>query len=306
MRRVLCFAAATAACGAPSGGAFESDGRVCPALGDLVITELAIRGVSYVEVYNTTARVLSLDDVALSVAGSGAPRRVETSGEVAAGDYRVVPVAALADAGGVVALACDDRMLDEVRYSAAESDVWALDGANPPDAAANDIVDNWCGQPGTAGGGNAPCGNRVCDGAAKPRRGELLVNEVMRDPVGADADGEWVELYVAADASVTLDGLVVEEVASSTRRFSLVAPPCFEVEPRTLVVLPLGGEEEPRLVRGSGLFNDDAVLTLRVDGALIDRADITCGRAGTSCAWVDDTWCETTNPTPGKENHCAP
>ncbi|HSI06482.1 MAG TPA: hypothetical protein VLC93_18485 [Myxococcota bacterium] len=303
MRLVLFVALTFIACGAPAGDELDD---TCPAAGGLVITELAIRGASYIEFYNTAARAFALEAVSLSVAGSGAARNVEVSGDIAAGRYRALPVTTLADAGGVVAIACDERVIDEVRYGAAKSDVWALDGAKPPDATDNDLAANWCGQAGSAGGANPPCAASVCESGVKPRYGDLLVNEVMRDPEGADAEGEWIELYVAADSAITLDGLEIEEVATSTRKLGIVAPPCFAVEPRTLVLLPLGGDREPRLVRGSGLFNDDAELTLRVDGVVVDRVEIACGRSGTSCAWVDDAWCEATTPTPGEENSCAP
>ncbi len=291
-----------AGCGVPGGDALES---TCPASGALVITELAIRGSSYVEVYNGGHEEVALDALTILVAGSGAPREVAARGRIGPGRYGVVAVTSLADAGGTVSLACDGRLIDEAKYSAVKGEVLALDGARPPDAVWNDLAEHWCAQPGSAGGANAACDVAVCSTGRAPKRGDLLVNEVMRDPAGADEEGEWIELYVAADGDVLLDGLEIEEVASSTRKFTLVAEPCFTAESRTLVVLPLGGKESPRLVRGSGLFNDTAKMTVRVGGVVIDQVAITCGRNGTSCAWVDDAWCESHTPTPGEDNACA-
>ncbi len=299
--RIL-LAVALTSCAPPP----DARDTTCPPPGALVITELAIRGSSYIELYNGSSQTLDLSTLTISVTGSGAPRNVDTSASIAPNRYQAVPVATLADAGGAVAIACDGGTIDEARYGPTKGDVWALDGSKPPDALLNDLSDSWCDQLGSAGGPNLPCGAAACEGASRPRSGDLLVNEVMRDPEGADAEGEWIELYVAADDPVTLNGLEVEEVATSTRKFALVAPPCATVEPRALVVLPLGGDADVRLVRGSGLFNDAAKLTLRLDGVVIDEVDVACGRAGSSCAWVDDAWCETSEPTPGEDNSCAP
>lgn len=292
-------------CGGPVSGDALNGTDACPSAGAVVITELAIRGSEYVELFNSGREGVELATLDLSVAGSGAPREVHINGRVGAGRYTAVPVSALADGGGTVEVSCAGRLVDVVRYGRAESDVIGLDGAQQPDAAFNDAPESWCAQPGTAGGANPACGAAACTRGEAPARGDVVVNEVMRDPAGADTGREWLELRNVSNDVMVLDGLVVEEVASSTRRFTLVAPSCFTVEPGALVVLVVGGKEPPALTLGGGLFNDRCTLRLRISEIVLDEVEIDCGRNGSSCALVDERWCEAATPTPGEENVCA-
>jgi hypothetical protein len=137
--------------------------------------------------------------------------------------------------GGRVTLRCDVIEVDAVTYPAAAPGVAVgMDGARVPDAVANDEVARWCaasqgfapdllGSPGAsnevcAGAPDVPPAPDSCeeDGAVRaivaPAIGDLVITEIMPNPEAVpDAQGEWLELYVARD--VDLNGLTVSAEA---------------------------------------------------------------------------------------------
>jgi hypothetical protein len=86
----------------------------------------------------------------------------------------------------------------------------------------------------------ARCVGGACSStpARPPRRGELFVVEVMRNPEAvADDQGEWFELYNSADAPLQLGGLLWTD--ENSNRFTIPASPGL--------IIPAGG----RLVLGN-------------------------------------------------------
>jgi hypothetical protein len=195
-------------------GGFGGDAPCSVAAGELVITELGVRGDSYVEIYGDVATDLAA--LSLSVAGSGAARASPLSGRIAAGEYLTQPVRALADGGGALTLSCGSAVVDIVSYAAVKSAVVALDGSVSPDATANDDLSLWCAQVGTPGGPNDPCMGSDCSGRP-PDVGELVIAGVFANPEGVDAGLEWVRLYVTADDEVSLAGLTLVHTQADGR-----------------------------------------------------------------------------------------
>src|SRR5690349_2823438 len=100
-------------------GGFAADAPCAVGAGELVITELGVRGDSYVEIYASVAADLAA--LTLSVAGSGAAHAASISGHIVAGEYLTQPVRTLADGGGALTLSCGTSVIDAVSYVAVKS-----------------------------------------------------------------------------------------------------------------------------------------------------------------------------------------
>ncbi|MEZ4235606.1 MAG: lamin tail domain-containing protein [Myxococcota bacterium] len=131
-----------------------------------------------------------------------------------------------------------------------------------------------------------------CDGAdatSLPARalspGDVLVTEVLRDPIGVPSDlGEWFEITSQRDEPVDLMGVEVTDGVSDT--FLVTLP--LVVPPRGVVVLA-GGDDparnggvtpDLRWPAGFGLGNGEDRISLRVAGVVIDEVawDVTWPR----------------------------
>ena len=58
---------------------------------------------------------------------------------------------------------------------------------------------------------------------AKAVSTSLVINEIMYDPVGNEADGEWVEIYVQSSPG-DLSGWTLSDTAGTTYTFSSFIP----------------------------------------------------------------------------------
>ncbi|WP_338871553.1 hypothetical protein [Myxococcus stipitatus] len=209
---------------------------------------------------------------------------------------------ALGNTSGRLGLRCGSRVIDEVALSApAKSGVArVLDGRLWPDSAGNDDPARWCdvtsgsgvsgafqGSPGVA---NAPCaagdgGVSGVNGATClpmgavsprevkwPRAGELVVTEVMANPLGDDTLGEWVE--VMATVPVDLNEL---SIGSDTTVTKLQAPHClslpaggYAVLARRMDAVLNGGLPTPVASFGVDLRNAGGVVQVRAGEVLVD------------------------------------
>ena len=106
--------------------------------------------------------------------------------------------------------------------------------------------------------------------------GDVLITEIMADPVVADADGEWFELYNATDRALDLAGLAVE--GDGDAGFVLGAP--LVVGPGEAVVLAAnaivadnGGFGVDRAYDPADLGLDGTAdrLAIRSGGVLVDE-----------------------------------
>jgi hypothetical protein len=106
-----------------------------------------------------------------------------------------------------------------------------------------------------------------------PRHPHVVINEVLANPAGPDATGEWIELANDADEPVALDGFELQDAGGvvtlpaarlEPRELVLLVGPDFAPDP-TLDVLPAAGTRVVRLAElgRAGLSNAGESLRLR-------------------------------------------
>ena len=169
----------------------------------------------------------------------------------------------LTNSDGLLRLGYGEQVLDGISWGSASAGVSSALEPSLTDPDHNDDQQYWCagetpygdGDLGSPGAANASCGispEGQCfeDGALRdsvpPQPGELIITEFMPDPDAvADADGEWFELYVAAD--VDLNRLQVGKTVGEVE-FSLPGGDCLPVAAGTHVVF--AAELDPALNGG--------------------------------------------------------
>jgi len=158
--------------------------------------------------------------------------------------------------------------------------------------------------------------------ASAPARADVVLNEVLYDPAGADEGGEWVELWNADPVPRSLDGIAIE-AADGSRPDAWVSvyrgapadtiPPHapFLIRSDALSTSLQNGPDALRLIR------DGSVLDLLGYGALDAAAlyegapapDAASGHSlarradGAGDGRNADDWEEEPSPTPGRANH---
>ncbi|WP_245772090.1 lamin tail domain-containing protein [Myxococcus fulvus] len=219
---------------------------------------------------------------------------------------------ALGNASGRLGLRCGSRVMDEVPLTAPSKSGVArvYDGRLVPDSAGNDDPTRWCDSVGSTVGGsfqgspgaaNALCaptegasggdgGVEKCsllDGLAArpvrwPRVGELVITELMVNPIGDDTSAEWVE--VLALAPVDLNGLTVGSDTVGTRLqgtqcLSLPAGGYALLARRAEAVLN-GGLPTPLATFGVDLRNSGGVVRVRAGEVVVDAVEYGPAREG--------------------------
>jgi hypothetical protein len=125
--------------------------------------------------------------------------------------------------------------------------------------------------------------------AAQP--GQVLINEIMANPVGTDTGTEWVELSNLADVSLPIGGMTVVRASGST-----------------LLTVPAGTTIEAHgykrfMASGSIVNGGDTLLlklgTLVYDQATYDAAGVE-GQSWNRISLTEGTWSDT--PTPDAAN----
>ncbi len=119
----------------------------------------------------------------------------------------------------------------------------------------------------------------------------LKLNELLPDPVGDDASGEWIELYNNSDQAILLTGVTIQD--SSTSHFTL-SNDSIEAHQYLLI---------NRAQSGIALNNSDDAVTLRDPaGNQIDTISYSGSNEGWSWAMIDGGWRWSRLPTPGAVN----
>ncbi|NTX09918.1 hypothetical protein HUA76_03880 [Myxococcus sp. CA056] len=263
---------------------------------------------------------------------------------------------ALGNTSGRLGVRCGERVIDEVSLSApAKSGVArGYDGRLVPDSAGNDDPARWCdgagsdvagvsqGSPGTA---NPPCapaegaseengstetclslGSQVPREVKRPRAGELVITELMVNPLGDDTVGEWVE--VLATAPVDLNGLTLGTDTTSTKVqgancLSLPSGGYAVLARRSEAVLN-GGLPAPVATFGVDLRNTGGVVQVRAGEVLVDAVaygaaedgvaiQVSAGMTNASSNDSADVWCRASEAygsrgnlgTPGRANRAC-
>ncbi|RMF17937.1 MAG: hypothetical protein D6761_03505, partial [Candidatus Dadabacteria bacterium] len=201
--------------------------------GQVQITELMIDGRGrdpdgeYIELRNRADQTTDLLGCTIGVDGQRplvfgplplGPDQIAVLARPAAGITRAVasPPFTLGNTGGLLALRCGDRLIDQVSW---RQGIWPIDaavswqrGINVPATAPADprhwcpSTSIWSGGLGSPGLANTPCPLPV---APAPTSGQVIVNEIMHSPTGPDSDGEYVELWNISNQTVDLLGCLL-------------------------------------------------------------------------------------------------
>lgn len=132
------------------------------------------------------------------------------------------------------------------------------------------------------GNGPAPL---VCDDAAGSG---VVINELMPDPPGGDADNEWVELYNDGNSAVDISGWGIAAGTSSFGEPSVIGAG-FVLQPGAFFVIGQSQATTPDAIAGFSLgnaSNADGVQLVDCNGGV---ADTVIYGTDNSDGWVDDT-----------------
>lgn len=342
----------------------EDDGGSCDLLaGDLVISEIVAdvegqdKGLEWFEIYNASSSAIQLEGRTLVYSkADGTGRKTHTIArdlEIPAGGYITVgsvldeiaqtgeqldygygeDLGEFGNAGGYLAIECDDDVVDEAYYvDAVPTASRVFDGSQVPDAAANDFLDSWCdsrtelspGFAATPGAANDVCGSQTgCTigeqsvEVLRPAPGDLVITEVMPNPeLVGDELGEWFEIRSLATAEFHLNGVEIGRSLADDGEETIAAAECIVIAPGSYAVVAAdadamvnGGIPAEAIVwqTGISLTNTDGSLWLGLDGELLDA--VTWGSAGAGEATqldpdfadptandVLDNWCDATTP----------
>ena len=216
-------------------------------------------------------------------------------------------------------------------------------------AGANDTPEAYCsassaapaGSPGSA---NGLCGTSSCreQGVARTTRwaakGELIVSEVFArssrpNPPGGGRD--WLELHVAGDRELDLNGLTItstSRTSGASVQVTLASEECLSVAPGSYPVVAYsldpaatGGVAAIYAAPVLALANEAPLyVELRYDETLVDRAEVPAAKQGYAAALapaamtaaandVESAFCFSSaafvfdeQGTPGRPNLCGP
>ncbi len=124
----------------------------------------------------------------------------------------------------------------------------------------------------------------------------IIINELMPNPTGSQASGEWIELYNGSNEIVNLKNWVLEDIAGTTHKYVIV---------KDLIINPLDYVVIFRSQSGITLNDSgDGVALYQPNGNLLYQTpEFT--NADDNIAWArgpDGSWSWTTTPTPQAEN----
>lgn len=121
----------------------------------------------------------------------------------------------------------------------------------------------------------------------------VRVSELLPDPAGDDADGEWIELYNAGSAAADLSGWQLDDGVGGSKPYAING-----------VIVPSGGYRVfPRPDTGLALNNsNDGARLLAPDGKAVSEIAYGTVTAGAAYASVNGKWQWTLAATPGEAN----
>ncbi|MFA4830729.1 MAG: lamin tail domain-containing protein [Patescibacteria group bacterium] len=293
----------------PAGGG----GALLPSFnpGSLVINELvsdpADDAEEFVEIFNTTGSMIALDSWWIE---DGSETKTALAGSVAAKGYFVIeePKGSLNNSGDIVKIFDPSgKEIDSVTYGTWDDGNLADNAPVPADPTSlirkvngqdsnNDYYDFVLTATITSGRANiitntTPEGKTVAP-ATMPTN--VVINELLPNPAGADDDGEWIELKNTGAETINLAGWKLGD--SSSKRYTI-----------TQGTLSAGGFIVfKRSMTGIALNNTggDEIALYGASGAVADKIRYT-GSAGENESYArrdDNSWAWTVKSTPGTKN----
>jgi len=124
---------------------------------------------------------------------------------------------------------------------------------------------------------------------------QIILNEILPNPIGADKDGEWIELYNSGDKKVNLKGWILATSAKTSGKQYIFAGDNF-FEAKSYLAIK-------RSESGLVLANESGKVSLIWPPEKI-MSEVSYGAAkeGKSYAFVNNAWQWADAPTPGQEN----
>lgn len=122
----------------------------------------------------------------------------------------------------------------------------------------------------------------------------VIISELLPNPIGPDAEGEFIELYNPNNHSINLKGWQMDDAEGGSRPYVI----------KDLVIPAYGFAVLGRKLTGLALNNDhDSVRLFNDRGQLVDSVDYNGAKEGLAYALgVDLSWQWTSQPTPGAAN----
>jgi hypothetical protein len=271
------------ACGGNFCGPGLLDGR-------LVVNEIVPGAAGFIELRGDANIGLGLVMVEVLAADGSLAEEIDVEGSTDAAGFISFTTSAMANAGGTVLVRdCEDRVVDALAWGTGTS----LQGEGPAAPAPgagqglgrcpgatlaavdtnNNAADFALVDAPTRGAPNSGfvdperCGLAACD--PDSLRGRVLINEVLPDPVGADAGKEWVELRGVPGLSVA--GAELFFVNGADGRERLLSTLSGRIRDDGLYVIGTD-DDEARLPGGAtgDIQNDNESIYLACGGEVID------------------------------------
>ncbi|MCO4770280.1 MAG: lamin tail domain-containing protein [Deltaproteobacteria bacterium] len=288
----------------------DDDDATSPGLlpGDIVITEIMNNpdgddaDKEWFEVLNTTGASIDLDGFVISDLG-GDVHTISGTLVVPAGDVLVLgnSTSAAANAGASVDYAYgaditlangDDELLLTSPGSAVIDEVVYDDGAGWPDVSGrsktldgtvtsgidNDLVDNWCDAPETqtygseSNFGSPGSLNPTCPSATVVLPGDVVISEIMADPIGTDGDQEWFEVLNTSSKVVDMLGWTLSDGGTDSHVVAnsvVLQPGAYAVIARSSNTTANGGITANYAYGSDITFEVADALTLTEPGAAV-------------------------------------
>ncbi|MBU3925005.1 lamin tail domain-containing protein [Patescibacteria group bacterium] len=124
---------------------------------------------------------------------------------------------------------------------------------------------------------------------------KIILSEILPNPIGADKDGEWVELFNFGDKKVNLRGWILRSAAKTSGKQYVFSGDNF-IEAKSFLVVK-------RSESGLVLTNESGGASLSwLADKILSEVSYGAAKEGKSYAYINNIWQWADAPTPGKEN----
>lgn len=124
---------------------------------------------------------------------------------------------------------------------------------------------------------------------------KVILSEIFPNPIGADKDGEWIELFNSGDKKINLKGWILGTTAKTGGKQYIFSGNKF-IEAKTYLVIK-------RSENGLALTNESGKASLVwPPDKILSEVAYGAAKEGKSYAFINNAWQWVDAPTPGKEN----
>lgn len=124
---------------------------------------------------------------------------------------------------------------------------------------------------------------------------KIILSEMLPNPIGADKDGEWIELFNSGDKKINLRGWTLASSAKTSGKQYVFSGDNF-IEAKSFLTVT-------RSESGLALTNESGSVSLASSAdKILSQVSYGAAKEGQSYALINSAWQWTDNPTMGKEN----